>query len=335
MVSRSKVKIQDIARRAGVGLGTVSRVLNGQPNVSLQAQAAVRAAIDELGYRPSSAAQILRTNRTNTLGFITDTITSTPWAGQITAGAQATAWQHGKILLLVNTEGDAALQDAAVESMLERQVEGIIYATMYHREVTPPPNIQAVPTVLLDCFAADRSLPSVVPDDRCGGYRATEILIERGHRRIGYLNQIDPIVARTQRMEGYRAALADHGIEFDAALVVEGNSDANGAYVAMNDLLSRGVSLDSVFCFKDYMAMGAYEAIREHGLKIPRDIAVIGYDNQELIAAGLRPALSTMELPHYAMGVWAVRYLLEDQPAVSGGPIQARLECPYVERESL
>ena len=175
----------------------------------------------------------------------------------------------------------------------------------------------------------------MVPDDRSGGYRATEILIERGHRRIGYLNQIDPIVARTQRMEGYRAALADHGIAFDAALVAEGNSDPNGGYAAMNDLLGRDVSLDAVFCFKDHMAMGAYEAIREHGLKIPRDIAVIGYDNQELIAASLRPALSTMELPHYAMGVWAVRYLLEEQPEAPGGPIQARLECPFVERESL
>ena len=129
-----------------------------------------------------------------------DTIASTPYAGQIIAGAQATAWQQGKILLLVNAEGDTTLEQAAVETMLERQVEGIIYATMYHREVTPPPNIQAAPAVLLDRFAADRSLPSVVPDDRCGGYRATEILIERGHRRIGYINQIDDR-ARTQRME--------------------------------------------------------------------------------------------------------------------------------------
>jgi len=335
MVNRSKVTIHDIASRAGVGVGTVSRVLNDHPNVSPKAKAAVRAAIAELGYRPSSAAKTLRTNRTHVLGFITDTIASTPYAGQITRGAQATAWQYGKILLLVNSEGDVTLENAAVETMLDRQVEGIIYATMYHRAVTPPASIKAVPSVLLDCFDVEHALPSVVPDDRRGGYRATEILIERGHRRIGYLNQEDPIVARTLRMEGCRAALADHGIAFDDALVAYGNSDPDGGYAAMRDLLGRGVSLTAVFCFNDRMAMGAYDAIREYGLKVPRDIAVIGYDNQELIAASLRPSLSTMELPHYAMGVWAVRYLLEEQPPSTNGPIQAKLECPFVERQSL
>jgi len=342
MTRKAKVTIQDIARHAGVGVGTVSRVLNGHPSVSAETEATVRQSIAQLEYRPMAAAQTLRSRRSNVLGFITDMIATTPHAGQIIRGALETAWHSGKVLFLVNTEGDPELERSAVDVMIDRQVDGLIYATMFHRSATVPSNIYAVPTVLLDCYVEDASLPSVVPDEFSGGYQATKVLIDRGHRRIAFLNHVEPIPAQRLRVQGYQAALADHDIPFDATLTSEAWSEPRGGYDAMKTLLHHPQRPTAVFCFNDRMAMGAYEAIRQQGLRIPQDIAVIGYDNQELIAANLWPGLTTMQLPHYEMGVWAVEHLLAELPATNEkgdsaerAPLQVKLACSLILRDSV
>ena len=334
MLARNRITIHDIAQHAGVGVGTVSRVLNNHPNVSADTRAAVQQSIEQLGYRPRSAAKALRTRKSLAIGFITDYIATTPFAGNVISGAQDVAWQYDHILLLVNTNGDPVLEEAAVEMMLAREVEGIIYATMWHRVVTPPKNILETNVVLLDCYVEDRSLPSVVPDELRGGYEATARLIQNGHRRIGFLNHCDPDPAQVLRAEGYRRALSDHAIAFDEGLLVERISEPSGGYEAMRRLLRLPELPTAVFCYNDRMAMGAYDALKEQGLKIPQDMAVIGYDNQELLAANLHPSLTTMELPHYGMGRWAAQYLLggESKPA---SPPQVLLACPLIERKSV
>jgi len=342
MTRKAKVTIQDIARHAGVGVGTVSRVLNGHPSVSAETEKTVRQSIEQLEYRPTAAARTLRSRRSNVLGFITDLIATTPHAGQIIRGAQETAWHSGKVLFLVNTEGDPALERLAVDVMVDRQVDGLIYATMFHRSATVPETIYGLPTVLLDCYLEDASLPSVVPDEFDGGYQATKLLIERGHSRIGFLNHVEPIPAQRLRAQGYFAALSDNALSFDESLMASAWSEPAGGYDAMMTLLAQHDRPTAVFCFNDRMAMGAYEAIRQHGLRIPQDIAVIGYDNQELIAANLWPALTTMQLPHYEMGVWAVEHLLAE-PSADGAmadpgdraPPQTLLRCPPVLRDSV
>lgn len=334
MAMRNRITIQDIARHAGVGIGTVSRVLNNHPNVSVETRAAVQKAIDELAYRPRSAAKTLRTRKSHAIGFITDYIATTPFAGNVISGAQDVAWQYDHILLLVNTNGDPALEEAAVEMMLSREVEGIIYATMWHRRVTPPRNILETNVVLLDCYVEDRSLPSVVPDEVRGGYEATARLLQNGHRRVGFINHCEPDPAQLLRAEGYRRALADHDIAYDEALVIERVAEPYGGYEAMREMLRSPKPPSAVFCYNDRMAMGAYDAIKEHGLRIPQDMAVIGYDNQELLAANLHPALTTMELPHYGMGRWAAQYLLGGEPKPASPP-QVLLACPLIERKSV
>jgi LacI family transcriptional regulator len=196
--------------------------------------------------------------------------------------------------------------------------------------------------VLLDCFVEDASLASVVPDEADGGYQATTYLIEHGHRRIGYINHVEDIPAQRLRLQGYRSALEAHGIPFDAELVVERYSEPKGGYDGMMTLLNLPNPPSAVFCFNDRSAMGAYDAIRQRGLRIPQDIAVIGFDNQELIAANLYPGLTTMQLPHYEMGIWAVEYLLseldaagKDEAAAERSPPQVLLKCPLVVRDSV
>jgi len=329
--------MHDVARRAGVSQTTVSFVLNNveHANIPEETQDRIWAAIKELGYRPNALARSLRSQRSHMIGLISDEIATTPFAGQIIQGAQDAAWASNKILEVLNTGRRAELEAAAVEVLLERQVEGIIYATMYHRPVTLPPALTQVPTVLLDCYVEDRSLPSVVPDEVQGGRMATEALLQKGHRRIGFMNNIDPIPATFGRLEGYKQALASYSVPFDPSFVCGGSCVTEEGYrcaVALMRLPERPTAL---FCFNDQMAMGAYDAIKQLGLTIPDDVAVVGFDNLELIAAHLRPPLTTMELPHYAMGQWAIQYLLNHADGLHFEPVQQTIICPLIERASI
>lgn len=331
------VTMKDVARRAGVSQATVSYVINGSEDerIGQATRDRVFAAARLLGYRPNVAARSIRTQQSNLIGFVTDTVASTPFAGAMIKGAQDAARAASKILLLINTEGHAEVENTAIETLLEHRVEGIVYATMYHRPVVPPPGLRETEAVLLDCYCEDRSLASVVPDEVTAGRTATEALIRKGHRRIGLLNNSDDVPAASGRLAGYRQALAAHQLDSDPALIqCASGGTARAGYEAALALLSQPDRPTAVFCFNDPMAMGAYDAIRKLGLTIPDDIAVIGFDNHEVIAPALHPGLCTMQLPHYEMGQWAVRHLLGG-PESEPGPVQRLLDCPYIERESI
>ena len=335
---KKRPSMQDVADSAGVSRTTVSFVINKVPNANIpkETQARVWAAVVEVGYRPNAMARSLRSQRSQTIGFISDVVATTPHANHMIQGAQELAWKHGKLLLLINIGDSQEMKMAGVNMMLERRVEGIIYATMYHREAHPPDIIKEVPTVLLDCYEKSKSLPSVVPDEVLGGYTAVTTLINKGHRRIGFIQDSDPVPAAHGRLTGYRQALAKHNIPFEANLVTEVD-DRHGYDGAMN-LLRQTNPPTALFCFNDSMAMGTYDAIRNLNLSIPDDVAVIGFDNQELIAPNLFPSLTTMELPHYEMGCWAIEQLLQlidDPDARLETAVQHKMVCPLIERSSV
>lgn len=326
--------IKQVANVAGVSFKTVSRVINDDPNVSDATRDLVQRVIRELGYRPNLAARHMRTQRSQVIGFITDEIATTPFAFNMIKGAQAEAWQHDRLLLVVNTESDARVCNDAIEMMLERKVEGIVYATMRHSIFDPPSNMREVPTVLANCESEDQSLASVVPDEVTAAQVATEALLKKGHRRIAFISLEEEVPAAIGRLKGYQRALSAFGVDYDAGLLRHTDGNPALGYERAVELLALATPPTAFFCGNDRVAMGAYEAIKERGLRIPEDVAVVGFDNQEVIAANLRPALSTMALPHYEMGQWAVKQLL--QPPIDGGkPPHVLLSCPYVERLSL
>ena len=336
-----RASMYDVARLAGVSRTTVSFVLNDVPyaNIPDETRERIKHAVAQLGYRPNAMARGLRSNRSQTIGFISDEILTTPHAGRMIQGAQDAAWEHQKLLLLMNTGRNADIEQIAIELMLERQVEGIIYATMYHHLVTVPAHIREVPVVLLDCFCADRSLPSIVPDEVAGGYTATTALLRAGHRRIGLLNNRRDIPATHGRLNGYRQALTEYGLAVDESLIVAVESSSPGGRLGAQILLDAPQPPTAVFCFTDFIAMGAYQVIQERGLRVPQDMAVIGFDNHELIAPALMPALSSMALPHAAMGRWAVEHLMQliEQPEqmADATPVQETVTCPLIERASI
>ena len=326
----------DVARLAGVSQTTVSFVINNVPdtNIPQETRDRIWAAVEELGWRPNAMARGLSLRRSHTIGLISDEIATSSHAGKIIQGAQDAAWAQAKMLLVINTGSNPAIERAALDMLLERQVEGMIYATMYHHPVAPFSDLAHVPTVLLDCYVTDRSLPSVVPDEVQGGRTATELLLRKGHRRIGFINTVDPIPAARGRLTGYQQALAAYDVPFDPQLVRVGSSSAAEGFRCAMDLLRMPERPTALFCFKDTMAMGVYDAVKKLGLAIPEDIAIVGFDNHELIAAELYPPLTSMELPHYAMGQWAVQYLLEHADSSPVPPVQHTIPCRLVERES-
>lgn len=323
----------DVARRAGVSQTTVSFVINDRPGASIPEDTRRRVweAVEELGYRPNALARGLRSKATHTIGFVSDQITSTPYGGEMIAGAQEAASERGVMLLLAETGGDPMVAARAVDLMLERQIGGLVYGAMYHKQVVPPDAVADVPTVLLDAYDADGAFSSVVPDDERGGFEATTLLAEHGHTRIGFINNEEPIPASQLRQAGYRQALETEGLDLDPALVVEGPVSAATGYEGTRQLLALSDPPTAIFSFNDRMALGVYRALREAGLRIPDDISVVGFDNEDVISDGVHPGLTTFELPHHAMGRWAVERLLEGRTA----PVQQREHCPLIQRASV
>ena len=330
---RRRPVLKDVANRAEVSLTAVSLVLNGKAgtNIPRDTQARIFAAAAELGYRPNAMARGLRSGQSATIGFISDEIATTPFAGAMIQGAQDAAWEAGKLLLLINTGRDRDIEARALDLLHERHVEGVIYATMFHQLVEPPAALREGPAVLLDARAPDASLPSVVPDEIGAARQATQTLIRTGHTRVGFVQDAEPIQAAPERQQGYREAIEQHGLKFDPKLVSRGAATAAGGWEATCDLLDVRKRPTAIFCFNDQMAMGAYRAISDRGLRVPRDISVVGFDDQILVAPWLVPSLTTMALPHYAMGRWAVDFLVRKGEGVP----QHRMPCPLVERESV
>lgn len=337
------VGIRDVAKLAGVSVTTVSHVLNDTPQMRVAegTRARVREAAKTLGYGPNRAARALRTNKSGLIGMLSEDIATTPHAGRIILGAQEAAREHDLTLVIVNTErdsnGDSHKDD--VQTLIDRQVEAVLYATMYHRRVSLPPNLQGVPAVLIDSTDRAGIVPSVVPDEVGGAIAAVAHLVEAGHRRIGFLNNDDDVPATHERLVGFRQVLRDHGIPVDETLIVQAPSETLPGYALARDVLARPDRPTALFCYNDRMAMGAYRAAAELGLDIPGDLSIVGFDNQELIAANLFPGLTTVALPHYEMGAWAVETLVRllrgeaEYKALADTP--TRLDCPIVIRGSV
>ncbi|RVU15237.1 LacI family DNA-binding transcriptional regulator [Streptomyces antnestii] len=327
------VTMRDVAQAAGVSVSTVSHVVNNTgARIGRDARERVRRAIEELGYRPNAMAKNLVKGGSRFLGLVADAIASTPFAGQIIHGAQDEAWQHGYVLLVANTEGNEEAEASAISMMLEHKVRGILYSTWYHRAVDLPAGLAEADTVLVNCYSTNGAVPAVVPDESAGGHDATRMLLAEGHRRIAFLNTRTPSPARDGRLDGYRRALDAAGLPFDPDLVVDVQPDQGGGYAAVDQVLAMRAT--AVFCHNDRVAMGLYDGVRDRGLRVPDDLSVVGFDNQEVIAAHLRPALSTVALPHYELGRRGVRVLLGlDVPEAGTGPLA--VDCPSVPRHSI
>jgi DNA-binding LacI/PurR family transcriptional regulator len=330
-----RTTIRDVARLARVSPATVSLVLNDVPGARIPETTAarVRAAAAELGYAPNSLARGLRRRRTDTLALVSDEIATTPYAVRMVEAVQDVARRNGFLVFLVNTGNDIEVEKEAVQALQRQQVDGFIYACMHHRIVQLPDDI-GTDVVLLDARTKPRRFPAVVPDERGGARAAVVELLEYGHRRIGFVNDRHAPVAAGLRLAGYREALKSYGIRFDHSLVYDADRGFEGGAAAALELYDR-TAYTGLFCFNDRMAVGACRALRERGLLVPRDVSVVGFDDQEFVADYAEPPLTTVALPHYAMGEWAAKTLVARVNGAAGADRTHLMPCMLVRRESV
>lgn len=322
--------MKDVARRAGVSRTTVSLVLSGQGGrISEETRRRVEEAASQLAYRPSLAAQQLRTRRSRMIGLIGDEIATGPFAGGLIAGAQAAARERSHALVVMNSgrEGDL---DADLEALEDRGVDALIFATVMTRPVHVPARVAGTDVILLNCFDGRHRFSSVLPDDRSGGAAATAMAVEHGHRRIAWLGGERGTWPARERLTGYKAVLEQNGISFDRSLVHYGNWQADSGYELASEVLRLKKPPTVLVCGNDRMALGAYEGVRDAGFRIPDDVSVIGYDNQKEIVSYTRPPLTTIRIPYFEMGAYAASAVLD-----GASERNATLRCDAVIRGSL
>jgi LacI family transcriptional regulator len=334
-----RVTMTDIAREAGCSQATVSFVINNAPGIRLSDDTRRRVldAARRLGYsapvsRSSYEQQVGRRKRR--IGFIVDQLATSPEAVQAIEGLTQAARMQGDLVFVGQSHNDAEIESALIDAFLEQGVSALVYMTIFTREVDLPLALKSldIPVYLLNCYAAGAARPAVVPSEIAGGQRATHYLVSNGHRRIATITGEVWMEAAQDRLKGYRRALATADIPFDQDLVFNGDWSASAGYDATRTILALAQRPTAIFCQNDRMAIGCYEALKEAGLEIPRDMSVVGYDDEE-IARHLHPRLTTTVLPHRAMGQWVFEQVAEGM-AEDRYPL-TKLECPLVERESV
>lgn len=331
---------RDVARLAGVSHTAVSFVFNGRAegNLSPATQERIRRAAAELGYRPDPVARGLRRRRTAVIGLVTDEIASSPFAGRLLRGAMETAWASEHLVLTIDSGGDPAKEDAAVAELLDRRVDGIVYAAMSLRRVRVPEGLHRTHSVLANCLPEDDSLPAVIPAERAGGRTAARLLLDAGHRRVAMVGGQDDI-ASVDRLRGFRDALRAEGISVPKEWVARTGGEISGGYEGAMRVLD-GVPADrrptGFFCYNDRVAAGVLHAATRLGITVPGELSVVGYDDQEHMAAFLTPPLTSIALPHRAMGDAAARLLLDAIDTGRTPPATVRrLACPVISRASV
>lgn len=328
----------DVAKLAGVSRSAVSLVLNGHAvgNIAPATQEKILAAAKQLDYTPNSAAVSLRRQRTSTIGVITDQIATTPFAGRILRGAIDHAWSRGYLLLVVDTQHTAAREPAVISALRARQVEGLMYAAMSMRGLRVQAAMRGVPAILANCYTAGDEFPAVIPDERAGGRLAADILLREGHRRIVMLAGSAGVPAATLRIKGFHDALAAAGLPARDQEVARVGWNIDEGYDAGMAILGRPDRPTGVVCANDRVATGVVLAAARLGIRVPEDLSVVGYDDQEDLAARIRPGLTTVALPHYEVGVEAMRRLLDH--LVAGTPLvpeRVLVPCEQVTRDSV
>ena len=318
--------MKDIASHVGVSVSSVSLVLSGRGEGRVNASVAqrIKQVADELGYVPNQLARSLKTKQSRTIGMVSDQVATVPFSGHMLAGAQQAAWDSGFMLMLIDTYGNDEVQTPAVQSLLQRNIEGLIVATNFHKLVELPLVPPTMPVVILDGRPSDEdahpTVDYVVPDEELGAYTSTRLLIEAGHTRIGFCDVRAYPIASRLRARGHERALAEAGLRRDESLTVVAEDAATRfAVEPARQLLDREDRPTAVFCFSDQTAMGFYQVARHLGLDIPSDLSIAGFDNQEFVAEALDPGLTTVQLPHRDMGAWAVRRVVGRLDGSLGG----------------
>jgi LacI family transcriptional regulator len=299
----------DVAREAGVSLMTVSRVVNNKGDVSSETREVVQAAIEQLGYRPSLIARGLVTKRTGTLGLVIPD-NANPFFSEVARAAEHVAYAEGYNVFLCNTEEDVQRELAVLQSLEEKQVDGIVLCSSRLDEEKLEEVVDRFPaTVLVNRRLKNGAAGTILVDDEMGGRMATRHLLQAGHQAVGFLAGPAASQSGAQRAEGYRTALDAAGITPKSQWTKYCAPTVDGGREAARELLTDQPELTALYCYNDLVAVGALQACADLVRRVPHDIAVMGCDDT-MLAALVTPPLSTCRVSRHELGAQAMQLLL-------------------------
>ncbi|MDK9754831.1 substrate-binding domain-containing protein [Vibrio sp. D173a] len=328
--------MKDIAKLAGVSTSTVSHVINKTRFVSEEISERVNNAAKELNYyAPSALARSLKVNRTKTIGMLVTTSTN-PFFGEVVKGVERSCYQKGYSLILCNTEGDNERMRESINTLLQKRVDGLILmcSSLEGERIDVFERYPDIPVVVMDwgpmLFTSDK----IQDNSLRGGYLAAKYLIDCGHKEVGCIT--GPLIKHQAQMryEGYKRAMLEAELEFNANWIVESDFECEGGYQAFKKMVERGPLPSSIFVSNDMMAMGVINAANELGIQIPEQLSIIGYDDIH-IAKFMSPSLTTIHQPKYRLGQAAVETLLRKLDDKSDEAQVVQLEPTLVERNSV
>ncbi|WP_208663128.1 ribose operon transcriptional repressor RbsR [Kosakonia sp. MUSA4] len=302
--------MKDVARAAGVSTSTVSHVINKDRFVSDAVREKVETAIKTLNYAPSALARSLKINQTRTIGMLI-TASTNPFYSELVRGVERSCFERGYSLVLCNTEGDEQRMNSNLETLMQKRVDGLLLlCTETHQ---PSQEIMqrypSIPTVMMDWAPFNGDSDLIQDNSLLGGDMATQYLINKGFTRIACITgPLDKTPARL-RLEGYREAMMRAGLTIREGDEIESDFEFGGGFDAMQALLAMSERPQAVFIGNDAMAVGAYQALYQAGLKIPQDMAIVGYDDIEL-ARYMTPPLTTIHQPKDELGELAIDVLI-------------------------
>jgi len=302
--------IIDVAEKADVSITTVSHVINKTRYVSKELTERVKKAMEELDYQPNSLARGLRSGKTRTIGLIIPDI-SNQYFAEISRKVEDNGFVHGYSVILCNSDDDYLKERNYLDVLIAKQVDGIVFISAgENSENLEKAQSSHIPTVVVDRDIKNINSDVVMVDNRRGGYIATEYLVSLGHRKIACITGPSLTNPSAERIEGYKQALSNGGIKINQNYIRVGDYRFTSGEKAMRELLMLEQPPTAVFTCNDMMALGAYRAINDIGLKIPDDISIIGFDNIPFSQA-VYPNLTTIQQPIQKIAQLVIEMLIE------------------------
>ncbi len=320
--------LQDVARRAGVGAATVSRVINGGRNVSPKTLASVNAVIQELGYHPSHAARSLKGARSKTIGLIVPSVAD-PFFSSAAAAIQDVARANGCLVLLATSDNDPRNERAQMITLIQRRIDGLILVPSSDTDSTLFDQT-GFPAICFDRPIAGAPIATVLGDNYAGAKTATEHLVEHGYQRILCLGGDPALFTSKKRSQGHRDVIRRAGLPYLANLQIHDYASAEAAVLAH---LAGPSPVDAIFSTKNSTTIHVYKILRKLGLRIPGQVALLGYDDFEL-ADALDPPISVIRQPVTQIATRAAELLFQQMEAGSNGSEMITLKVDLVRRAS-
>jgi LacI family transcriptional regulator len=327
------MNIKEVARLAGVSTATVSRTINGSDKVTPQTAERVRRAVETLKFYPDTNARALGSGRSSLYGLIISDITN-PFFPELVKSFEDVAVQFGQEVLIANTNYDPHRMEVCVSRMLQRKVDGVAIMTSEMDEhLIDELSSRRIPLVFLDTGTPQKGISNISIDYTAGIDAAVEHLSALGHAAIGFISGPMDLTSARVRRRAFVQSLKRKGLSLDNSLIEQGNHRMDGGHDAMNRLLAKSSRPTAILASNDMTAIGAIGALAEHGLKIPRDISVIGFDDIEL-SAFTQPALTTVRLSRQEIANIAFRALYNNRSDASAKGAEYTIQPTLIERKS-